>query len=53
MDQNTACFKVDIKQDFRGDLREYFREYFRENFMELKVFRWTQEEVIWVRNGFN
>ena len=19
--------------------------------MELKVFRWTQEEVIWVRNG--
>ena len=40
-------FKVDIKQDYRGDLREYFRE----DFMELKVFRWTQEEVIWVRNG--
>ena len=29
-------FKVDI------NLREYFREYF----MELKVFRWTQEEVM-------
>ena len=24
-------------------------EYFREYFMESKVFRWTQEEVIWVR----
>ena len=35
------------KQDYRRDLREYFRKYF----MELKVFRWTQEEVIWVRNG--
>ena len=22
-----------------------------EYFIELKVFRWTQEEVIWVRNG--
>ena len=32
-----------IKRDYRGYLREYF--------MELKVFRWTQEEVIWVRNG--
>ena len=40
-------FKVDIKRDFRGNIREYFREYF----MGLKVFRWTQEEVIWVRNG--
>ena len=39
--------KVDIKWNYRGDIREYFREYF----MELKVFRWTQEEVIWVRNG--
>ena len=39
-------FKVDIKWDYRGDLREYFREYF----VDLKVFRWTQEEVIWVRN---
>ena len=31
-------------QDFKvqGDLREYLRDYF----MELKVFRWTQEEVI-------
>ena len=38
---------MDIKLDYRGDLREYFREYF----IELKVFRWTQEEVIWVRNG--
>ena len=44
-------FKVDIKWDYRGDLREYFREYFREYAMELKVFRPTQEEVIWVRNG--
>ena len=33
--------------DFKGDLREYFREYF----MELKVFRWTQVEVIWIKNG--
>ena len=39
-------FKVDIKRDYREDPREYSREYF----MELKVFRWTQEEVIWVRN---
>ena len=38
---------MDIKQDYRRDLREYFREYF----MVLKVFRLTQEEVIWVRNG--
>ena len=30
-----------------GPLREYFREYL----MEVKVFRWTQVEVIWVRNG--
>ena len=31
-------------QDFKvqGDFREYLRDYF----MELKVFRWTQEEVI-------
>ena len=36
---------MDFKEDYRGDLREYFREYF----IELKVFRWTQEEVIWVR----
>ena len=34
--------KVDFKRDYREDPREYFREYF----MELKVFRWTQEEVI-------
>ena len=40
-------FKVDIKRDYRKDPREYFREYF----MELKVFRWTQEEVIWVKKG--
>ena len=40
-------FKVDIKRDYREDPREYFREYF----MELKVFRWTQEEVTWVKNG--
>ena len=40
-------FKVDIKRDYREDPREYSREYF----MELKVFRWTQEEVIWVKNG--
>ena len=40
-------FKVAIKWDYKGDLREYFREYFT----ELKVFRWTQEGVIWVRNG--
>ena len=39
-------FIVDFK-DYKGDLMEYFREYF----MELKVFRWTQDEVIWVRNG--
>ena len=39
--------KVDIKYDYRGGLREYFREYF----IELKVFRWIQEELIWVRNG--
>ena len=39
--------KVGIKMDYRGDLREYFREYF----MELKVFRWTQEEVTRVKNG--
>ena len=37
---------MDIKY-YRGDLREYFREYF----MESEVFRWTQEEVIWVRDG--
>ena len=40
-------FNVDIKRDYMGDIREYFREYC----MELKVFRLTQEEVIWVRNG--
>ena len=40
-------FKVDIKRDYREDPREYFREYF----MELKVFRWTQEEVTRVKNG--
>ena len=40
-------FKVDIKRDYREDPREYSREYF----MELKVFRWTQEEVTWVKNG--
>ena len=40
-------FKVDIKLDYRRDLREYSKEYF----MELKVFRWTQENVKWVRNG--
>ena len=39
--------KVDFKRDYREDPREYFREYF----MELKVFRWTQEEVTWVKNG--
>ena len=38
---------MDFKVDYRGDLREYFME----DFMELKVFGWTQEEVIWVRNG--
>ena len=38
---------MDIKYDCRGGLRNYFREFF----MALKVFRWTQEEVIWVRNG--
>ena len=42
-------FKVDIKRDFRGNIREYFREYF----MELKVFKWTQVEVIWARGGFS
>ena len=39
-------FKVDIKYDYMGDLREHFSEYL----MEIKVFRWTQEELIWVRN---
>ena len=43
---------MDIKRDFWGNIREYFREYFRkyfrEYFMELKVFRWTQDKVIWV-----
>ena len=43
MVRGGSDFKVDIKRDYRGYLREYF--------MELKVFRWTQEEVIWVRNG--
>ena len=38
---------MDIKRDYMGDIREYFREYC----MELKVFRLTQEEVLWVRNG--
>ena len=38
---------MDIKRDYRGDIREYFREYFK----GLKVFRGTQEEFIWVRNG--
>ena len=39
--------KVRWTKNYKGDLREYFREYF----MKWKVFRWTQEEVIWVRNG--
>ena len=34
---------MDIKRDFWGN-REYLREYF----MELKVFTWTQDKVIWV-----
>ena len=54
MVRGGSDFKVDIKRDYRGDIRKYFRgyfrEYFREYFMELKVFRWTQEEVIMVRN---
>ena len=37
-------FKVDIKYDYRGNFREYLSRYF----MEIKVFRWTQEEVIWM-----
>ena len=40
-------FKVDIKRDFRGNIREYFREYF----MVLKIFRWTQDKVIWVASS--
>ena len=40
---------MDIKRDYRGEIREYFREYF----MELKVFKWTQVEVIWARGGFS
>ena len=38
---------MDIKVDYRGDLRKYFREYF----MEMKVFRWTKKEVMWVRKS--
>ena len=38
---------VGMTQVWSGGVWEYFREYF----MELKVFRWTQEEVIWVRDG--
>ena len=38
---------MDIKYDYRGNFREYLSRYF----MEIKVFRWTQEEVICVRNG--
>ena len=34
------------KRDYRGDIKD-----FREYFMGLKVFRWTQEELMWVRNG--
>ena len=33
---------MDIKNDM-GGIREYFRE--------SKVFRWTQKELVWVRNG--
>ena len=47
MVRGGSDFKVDIKRNYRGDIREYFREYF----MGLKVFRYTQEELIWVRNG--
>ena len=47
MVRGGSDFKVDIKRNYRGDIREYFREYF----MGLKVFRYTQEELIWVRIG--
>ena len=35
-------FKVDIKKDYRGEMRKYF--------MKVKVIRWTQEELVGVRN---
>ena len=46
MVRGGSDFKVDIKRDYRGDIKD-----FREYFMGLKVFRWTQEELMWVRNG--
>ena len=45
MVRGGSDFKVDIKRDYRGDIKD-----FREYFMRLKVFRWTQEELMWARN---
>ena len=38
----------DVKVDFKVDIKRDFREYSREYFMVMKVFRWTQDKVIWV-----
>ena len=46
MVRGGSDFKVDIKRDYRGDIKD-----FREYFMGLKVFRLTQEELMWLRNG--